>query len=118
VRDLNLDHSHRGAQPRLSSTGQAASIASALHLLSALFLFNQFGDLERCMLRPGNVHSGERWRDEAEAIPARRLHRDQPGATRQAGGWSARPLAAMFAVLGLVTFIPELALWLPRLAMG
>ena len=27
-------------------------------------------------------------------------------------------LAAMFAVLGLVTFIPELALWLPRLAMG
>ncbi|MCC2663614.1 MAG: transposase, partial [Geminicoccaceae bacterium] len=83
MRDLNLDHSHRGAQPRLSSTGQAASIASALHLLSALFLFNQFGDLERCMLRPGNVHSGERWRDEAEAIPARRLHRDQPGASRQ-----------------------------------
>lgn len=27
-------------------------------------------------------------------------------------------LAAMFAVLGLVTFVPELALWLPRLAMG
>src|SRR5215204_6305999 len=24
-----------------------------------LFLFNQFGDLERCMLRPGNVHSAE-----------------------------------------------------------
>ena len=27
-----------------------------------LFLFNQFGDLERCMLRPGNVHSAEGWR--------------------------------------------------------
>ena len=25
-----------------------------------LFVFNQFGDLERCALRPGNVHSG-RW---------------------------------------------------------
>src|SRR5215208_5108500 len=27
-----------------------------------LFLFNQFGDLERCALRPGNVHSAEGWR--------------------------------------------------------
>jgi hypothetical protein len=24
-----------------------------------LFVFNQFGDLERCRLRPGNVHSAE-----------------------------------------------------------
>ncbi|MPZ59657.1 MAG: IS1380 family transposase [Rhizobiales bacterium] len=28
-----------------------------------LFLFNQFGDLERCALRAGNVHSAHRWRD-------------------------------------------------------
>jgi hypothetical protein len=27
-----------------------------------LFLFNQFGDLERCLLRPGNVHSADEWR--------------------------------------------------------
>jgi hypothetical protein len=26
-----------------------------------LFLFNQFGDLERCSLRPGNVHSADDW---------------------------------------------------------
>jgi hypothetical protein len=26
-----------------------------------LFLFNQFGDLERCELRPGNVHSADGW---------------------------------------------------------
>jgi hypothetical protein len=26
-----------------------------------LFLFNQFGDLERCALRPGNVHSSVGW---------------------------------------------------------
>jgi hypothetical protein len=26
-----------------------------------LFVFNQFGDLERCALRPGNVHSAEGW---------------------------------------------------------
>ena len=26
-------------------------------------VFNQFGDLERCALRPGNVHCAHRWRD-------------------------------------------------------
>jgi hypothetical protein len=24
-------------------------------------VFNQFGDLERCVLRPGNVHSADSW---------------------------------------------------------
>ncbi len=28
-----------------------------------LFVFNQFGDLERAMLRPGNVHSADEWRE-------------------------------------------------------
>jgi hypothetical protein len=36
-----------------------------------LFLFNQFGDLERCLLRPGNVHSAESWRDVLEPVIAR-----------------------------------------------
>ena len=27
----------------------------------SLFVFNQFGDLERCTLRPGNVHSADGW---------------------------------------------------------
>ena len=26
-----------------------------------LFVFNQFGDLERCALRPGNVHRADGW---------------------------------------------------------
>ena len=29
--------------------------------LDSLFVFNQFGDLERCALRPGNVHSADGW---------------------------------------------------------
>ncbi len=29
--------------------------------LHPLFVFNQFGDLERCALRPGNVHSSDGW---------------------------------------------------------
>ena len=36
-----------------------------------LFLFNQFGDLERCSLRPGNVHSAHDWRDVLEPVVAR-----------------------------------------------
>jgi hypothetical protein len=36
-----------------------------------LFVFNQFGDLERCLLRPGNVHSAEDWRDVLEPVIAR-----------------------------------------------
>ena len=36
-----------------------------------LFCFNQFGDLERCLLRPGNVHSAENWRLVFEPVVAR-----------------------------------------------
>ena len=36
-----------------------------------LFCFNQFGDLERCLLRPGNVHSAEDWRLVFEPVVAR-----------------------------------------------
>jgi len=36
-----------------------------------LFVFNQFGDLERCALRPGNVHSADGWREVLEPVIAR-----------------------------------------------
>ena len=36
-----------------------------------LFLFNQFGDLERCLLRPGHVHSAEDWRTVLKPVLAR-----------------------------------------------
>ena len=36
-----------------------------------LFLFNQFGDLERCSLRPGNVHSADGWRNVLEPVVER-----------------------------------------------
>ena len=36
-----------------------------------LFLFNQFGDLERCALRPGNVHSADGWDSVLEPVVAR-----------------------------------------------
>ena len=41
-----------------------------------LFVFNQFGDLERCKLRPGNVHSADGWRNVLELVVARYRNRD------------------------------------------
>lgn len=41
-----------------------------------LFCFNQFGDLERVMLREGNVHSAENWRAVLEPVVARYRDRD------------------------------------------
>jgi Transposase DDE domain group 1 len=36
-----------------------------------LFVFNQFGDLERCALRPGNVHSADQWEGVLKPVVAR-----------------------------------------------
>ena len=36
-----------------------------------LFVFNQFGDVERCTLRSGNVHSADGWRGVLEPVIAR-----------------------------------------------
>ena len=36
-----------------------------------LFVFNQFGDLEWCSLRPGNAHSAADWRDVLKPVVAR-----------------------------------------------
>jgi hypothetical protein len=36
-----------------------------------LFVFNQFGDLERCALRPGNVHSADEWEGALKPVVAR-----------------------------------------------
>jgi len=41
-----------------------------------LFLFNQFGDLERCSLRPGNVHGANGWRDILEPVVERYRERN------------------------------------------
>jgi Transposase DDE domain group 1 len=77
-----------------------------------LFVFNHFGDLERCALRPGNVHSADGWKEvlypvvaryrgkvsriyfradagfanpEVYEFPRRRLHRHQPVASGRQG---------------------------------
>jgi len=37
----------------------------------SLFVFNQFGDCEGAMLRPGNVHSAHNWRAVLQPIVIR-----------------------------------------------
>ena len=43
-----------------------------------LFCFNQYGDLERCLLRNGNVHSADDWQRVLEPIVARYRGYDIP----------------------------------------
>ncbi len=41
-----------------------------------LFCFNQFGDLERALLRNGKVHSADHWRSVLEPVVARYRHKN------------------------------------------
>ena len=55
--------------------GQQEGVAYNGHFESVcyhpLFLFNHFGDCEGAMLRPGNVHSAEGWREVLEPVVKR-----------------------------------------------
>jgi len=51
--------------------------------LHPLFVFNQFGDLERCALRPGNVHSADGWEDVLRPVLARYSASARPSITRR-----------------------------------
>ena len=44
---------------------------SAACVITRCFVFNQLGDVERCALRPGNVHSADGWRAVLEPVIAR-----------------------------------------------
>lgn len=51
--------------------------------LHPLFVFNQFGDLERCALRPGNVHSADGWEAVLTPVLARYSASARPSITRR-----------------------------------
>src|SRR6516162_8152545 len=63
--DSSVSETH-GAQEGSAYNGHFACMC-----YHPLFVFNQFGDLERCALRPGNVHSADGWRDLLEPVIAR-----------------------------------------------
>jgi hypothetical protein len=51
--------------------------------LHPLLVFNQFGDLERCALRPGNVHSADGWESVLRPVLARHSVETRPSITRR-----------------------------------
>jgi hypothetical protein len=51
--------------------------------LHPLFVFNQFGDLERCALRPGNVHSADGWEHVLRPVLSRYSAEARPLITRR-----------------------------------
>jgi len=51
--------------------------------LHPLFVFNQFGDLERCALHPGNVHSADGWEDVLRPVLARYSASARPSIKRR-----------------------------------
>ena len=75
----------------------------AARAITRIFVFNQFGDCEGAMLRPGNVHSAHNWREVLDPIVARygrngsapvlqgRCRLRQAGGLRVPGG-AAHPL--------------------------
>jgi len=51
--------------------------------LHPLFVFNQYGDLERSALRPGNVHSADGWENVLKPVLARYTTKARPSITRR-----------------------------------
>ena len=83
-----------------------------------LFLFNQFGDLERCSLRPGNVHSADGWRGVLEPVVERYRERNLRRYFRGDAAFAApdmamshsikrRPKPHVFLAYGLKFVIPH-----------
>src|SRR6476659_1037281 len=80
-----IDAVHKRRQPRVvvldmdsiesptygAQEGSAYSGHFGCTCYHPLFVFNQLGDLERCALRPGNVHSGDGWREVLEPVVSR-----------------------------------------------
>jgi hypothetical protein len=78
---LDMDSSEspvHGAQEGSAWNGHFQS--KCLH---PLFVFNQFGDLERCCLRPGNVHSADGWQDVLRPVLARYSSEARPSIKRR-----------------------------------
>ena len=71
---LDMDSSESRVHGQQEGTAYNGHFGSLCY--HPLFCFNQFGDCEGAMLRPGNVHSADGWRKLLEPITARYEHAD------------------------------------------
>jgi hypothetical protein len=68
--------------------------------LHPLIVFNQFGDLERCALRPGTVHSADGWAEVLKPVLSRYSAEARPSITRRRfRGDAAFAIPALFDLL-------------------
>jgi hypothetical protein len=75
-----------------------------------LFVFNQFGDLERCALRPGNVHSADCWENVLKPVVARYRGKVRIALARDDGLWRSCWVRLHFA--------PAWVMQVPRIKDG
>jgi len=69
-----LDMDSSVSEPHGAQEGSAYNGHFGCTSYHPLFVFNQFGDLERCALRPGNVHSADGWRAVLKPVVGRYPH--------------------------------------------
>ena len=70
-RSIVLDMDSSVSPTHREQEGTAYNGHFACTCYHTLFVFNQIGDLERCALRPGNVHSADGWKSVLEPVVAR-----------------------------------------------
>mgnify|MGYP000931804865 FL=1 len=68
IREIILDMDSSVSETYGDQEGSAYNGHFGCNCYHPLFCFNQFGDLERCLLRNGNVASAEDWRSVLEPI--------------------------------------------------
>jgi hypothetical protein len=66
---LDMDSSESPVHGQQEGTAYNGHFESVCY--HPLFCFNQFGDCEGAVLRPGNVHSADRWREVLEPVVER-----------------------------------------------
>ena len=71
TREIILDLDSSVSETYGEQEGSAYNGHFACTCYHPLFCFNQFGDLERALLREGNVSSGDNWRSVLQPIVAR-----------------------------------------------
>src|SRR6516164_6867397 len=70
-RTIVLDMDSSGSPTYGEQEGSAYNGDFGCTCYHPLFVFNQLGDVERCALRSGNVHSADGWRAVLEPVVAR-----------------------------------------------
>jgi len=71
IKEIILDMDSSDSPTYGQQEGSAYNVHFGYTCYHPLFVFNQFGDVERALLRNGNVHSADDWQSVLESIVSR-----------------------------------------------